>query len=70
MTETGRSRDIHEYFGLTYASYLVLPRTLLQSMPDGWQERFVAMLEEMDAAFDHVPQADVYEVKAAVEREV
>lgn len=28
------------------------------------------MLEEMDAAFDHVPLADAYDVKAAVEREV
>jgi len=26
--------DIHTWFGLTYANYLVLPRTLLQSMPE------------------------------------
>lgn len=38
---------IHEYFGLTYANYLVLPRTVLQSMPDEWQEKFVQMLREI-----------------------
>jgi hypothetical protein len=61
---------IHEYFGLTYANYLVLNRTLLQSMPGDWQERFVAMLQELDAAFAHVELAEAYEVVAGREREV
>lgn len=37
-------------FGLTYASYAVFPRRALQSMPRDWQERFVAMVNEMHAA--------------------
>jgi hypothetical protein len=58
---------IHVHFGLSYANYLVLPRTLLQSMPDRWQTQFVALLDEMTAAFDHVPQAEAYKVEAARE---
>ena len=38
--------DIHTWFELTYSSYLVLPRSILQSMPMEWQYRFVALLDE------------------------
>lgn len=70
--ETGEweTEAIHLHFGLSYANYLVLPRTLLQSMPDAFQARFVAMLDELHEAFQHVPQAEAYKVEAAVEREV
>ncbi|MER7068886.1 hypothetical protein ABT357_24975 [Streptomyces albidoflavus] len=65
------SRDtggpIHEWFSLTYCNYQVLPRTLMQSMPIEWQERMVACLNEMQDAFQHVPQAEVYDVHAATE---
>lgn len=54
--------DIHLYFGLSYANYLVLHRTLLQSMPLEWQHRFVAMLQEFDAAFEHVEKPPGYNV--------
>ncbi|TGZ14705.1 hypothetical protein DV517_61880 [Streptomyces sp. S816] len=53
---------IHGHFGLSYANYLVLPRTLLQSMDDAWQTQFVALLNEMADAFQRVPQAEGYEV--------
>jgi hypothetical protein len=53
---------VHGFFGLTYASYLVLPRVLLQSMPDEWQSRFVKLVEEYDDAFRHIEQAPVYDV--------
>ncbi|MFB7285472.1 hypothetical protein [Actinacidiphila glaucinigra] len=55
---------IHEWFSLSYANYLALPRTLLQSMPIEWQQRMVACLNEMEAAFAHVPQAEAYNVEA------
>lgn len=61
---------VHGWFGLSYSNYLTLPRTLLQSMPDEWQHRFVACLNEMYDAFSHVKQADCYTVQPAVEREV
>ena len=38
---------IHAFFGLTYASYLVLPRSILQSMPNKWQKNFVKLLDEL-----------------------
>jgi hypothetical protein len=68
--ETTEPEAIHTWFGLTYANYLVFPRTLLQSMPDAWQGRFVALLEELDAAFSHVEQAQAYKVEAGEEHEV
>lgn len=40
-------RDIHEYFGLTYAKWLVLPRVILQEMPIEWQNKFAKALEEL-----------------------
>lgn len=45
---------IHVWFELTYANYLVLPRSVLQSMPDEWQQRFVGALREMEDAFGHL----------------
>jgi len=47
---------IHEWFELTYAQYLTIPRSVLQSMPDDWQEKFVALLKELDEAIDWRPQ--------------
>lgn len=68
---TGESReqpdDIHTWFGLTYSNYLVLPRTLLQSMPEPWQHQFTAMLGQLSSAFSHVPQPEAYKVAAAEE---
>jgi len=58
------TRDgIHEYFNLTYASYLVLPRTVLQSMPDTWQADFVEMLEKIPRTLDYT-EVDNYRVMA------
>jgi hypothetical protein len=68
MTSTDiQPTDIHTFFGLTYSNYLVLPRTLLQSMPMDWQHRATALLNELHEAFDHVEQAESYIVTAAVE---
>jgi hypothetical protein len=50
---------IHGWFGLTYANYLVLHRTILQSMPRSWQREFVALLEELRTAAQDVPGHDV-----------
>jgi hypothetical protein len=54
---------IHHWFELTYSNYLVLPRSILQSMPQDWQARFVRCLEELrDVAPDDAP--DSYWVRA------
>jgi len=48
---------IHQYAGLDYWQYLSLPRSVLQSMPDEWQTKFVALLKEMDNTIDWRPPA-------------
>ena len=52
---------IHLWFNLTYANYLVVPRSVLQSMPQPWQARFCELLSEMGDAFGHLdwPAYDV-----------
>jgi hypothetical protein len=60
--ETVEHEAIHGWFNLTYANYLCLPRTLLQSMPDEWQTRFVKCLRELDEAYWHLDHAVRYTV--------
>jgi hypothetical protein len=53
MNETIDPRPtIHDWFELTYADYLALPRSLLQSMPEEWQRQFVALMHQLDERFD------------------
>ena len=54
---------IHNWFGLTYAQYLTIPRSVLQSMPEEWQTRFVQCLEELDEAIDWRPSEGRYWVQ-------
>ena len=66
MTEQPHDRmhgPVHLWFELSYSSYQVLPRVLMQSMPLEWQERMVACLTEIREAFQHVEQPESYEVK-------
>lgn len=60
-----RKRDIHEWFNLTYAQYLTVPRSVLQSMPETWQHRFVALLEELDETgwMSMLPKDTCYKVE-------
>ena len=44
MTRT--DTKTHSWFGLSRASWLTIPRLALQEMPDDWQERFYALLDE------------------------
>lgn len=44
--------DISEWFSLSYSSYLVLPRVFLESMPENFQERFVALLQELEESLE------------------
>lgn len=60
---------IHTWFELSYSNYLVLPRSLMQSMPVEWQQRMVACVEELRRAYEHLDHPDAYEVTASVECE-
>ena len=55
---------VHEYFGLTYASYLVLPRRAIQSMSWQWQEKFTKLMHEYEEDLGHVydEEGPVYSV--------
>jgi hypothetical protein len=62
------ARTSDEYFGLTYSSYLVVPRLLLQSMPAEWQQQFFALLADLHDAFsDVLPSDSRYIVRPATE---
>ncbi len=55
--KNGNYVDIHEpihtWFSLSYASYLVLPRAVLQRMPVGWQMKFVELVNEIEETLDY-----------------
>jgi hypothetical protein len=53
---------VHLMFGLSYAQYLVLNRTLLQSMPVEWQRKFCPLVEELWDSFVDVESAPEYTV--------
>jgi hypothetical protein len=57
------SDPVHTWFELSYAQYLTVPRSVLQSMPLEWQIRFVQCLEELDETIDWRPKSGRYWVK-------
>jgi len=40
------------WFGLSRASWLTLPRVMMHEMPDEWQDKMAALLEEFDETWD------------------
>jgi hypothetical protein len=61
VTEEGE--PIHAWFRSHHANYLVLPRSVLQSMPVEWQRGFVRHLEELHEAFGHLDFGPTYHVE-------
>lgn len=57
------SDPIHDWFELSYAQYLTIPRSILQSMPIKWQRDFVKCLEDLDNHFEWRPTEGRYWVK-------
>lgn len=41
-------KDLDLWWGLSYASFLVLPRVAMQLMPDDWQEKMAELLNQYD----------------------
>lgn len=54
-TEDPGQAALWEWFELSHASWLTLPRVLMHSMPDDWQAKMAVLLSEFDAAFPGVP---------------
>ena len=48
-----RCEIIHNWFGLTYSNYLVIPRILMQEMPEAWQRKMVDLLNEAGETWEH-----------------
>ncbi len=44
------------WFGLSRASWIVIPRSVAHEMPDDWQMKFAALLEEYDEAIRDQPE--------------
>jgi hypothetical protein len=59
---------IHEWFELSYAQYLTVPRSVLQSMSVEWQERFSQCLRELDDMIDWRPAEGRYWVQLKDDR--
>ncbi|WP_256220327.1 hypothetical protein [Pseudomonas sp. NBRC 111138] len=47
--------DLAAYFGLSYASWLTLPRVLMEAMPEVWKRQMAALLHQYDDAYPNQP---------------
>ncbi len=43
---------VWDWFELSYASYVAIPRIVLQAMPIKWQKDFVKLMDELDNTID------------------
>jgi phenylpropionate dioxygenase-like ring-hydroxylating dioxygenase large terminal subunit len=44
------------WFGLSRASWITVPRVLAHEMPDEWQDKMAALLEEYERTFTNWPE--------------
>lgn len=58
----------HHWFGLTYSSYLVLPRSILEALPLDLQERMIAVIDEARDLLDTDQIGDNYSVQLRGEK--
>lgn len=64
-----RRGDVSLWFELTYASYLTIPRSILEDMPDEWQQRFYLLFAELNERYTSwPPSGQHYEVRLRNER--
>lgn len=56
------------WFSLSYASFLTLPRVLMEGMPDAWQGKMAALLHEYDAAWPGLLQF-AYETRVQITKD-
>ena len=54
------SESLQNFFELSYAQYLTVPRSILEAMPAEWQDKFGDLLHELDATFDWRPDNGRY----------
>jgi hypothetical protein len=44
------------YFGLSYASWLVMPRVFMAAMPEEWRIKMAELLHEFDDSWEWPPE--------------
>jgi hypothetical protein len=54
---------LHLWWELSYAQYLTVPRSVMQSMPDDWQDKMAALLNELDERIEWRPKGACYKVE-------
>lgn len=47
------NNPLWNWFGLSYASWLTLPRVLMHEMPTDWQRKMAELLHEWDDTWDY-----------------
>lgn len=57
-----------QWFGLSYAAWLTLPRVLMHEMPDDWQGKMADLLVQFDAAYPFIEQPG-YDTQVTLKRE-
>jgi hypothetical protein len=48
-------QDLSCFFGLSYASWLTLPRVMMEAMPESWQKKMAVLLNDFKDAFPNQP---------------
>jgi hypothetical protein len=62
----GESDSLECWWGLSYASFVTIPRPVMQSMPVEWQDRIADLLRELDSRQDWRPKEGYYLVQMDV----
>ena len=68
MIDPDDETPVHAAFGLTYAGYFVLHRSLMEAMPADWQRRFASLVDEYWDTYDSAKVPDTFEVRLRDER--
>lgn len=55
VNEVEVSDKLSYWWELSYASFLTLPRVLMEAMPTEWQDKMADLLNEYNAAFPNQP---------------
>lgn len=58
---------IHNWFGLTYCSYKVLPRLILDDLPEEMQDKFLEVMQYIEDNYDNTTWISNYWVRARVD---
>jgi len=49
------SQKMEEFWELSYAQYLTIPRSVIQEMDKEWQDKFAELLDKLDDTMDWRP---------------